>query len=53
VEIGHRSVSTCHLGNIAIRLGRKLKWNPEKERFFNDEAANRLLARPMRYPWSL
>src|SRR3712207_7790165 len=37
VEIGHRSVSVCHLGAIAVRLGRKLKWDPEKEVFVGDE----------------
>jgi hypothetical protein len=34
-------------------LGRKLKWNPEKEQFINDAEANRILARPMRSPWNL
>jgi predicted dehydrogenase len=53
VEIGHRSVSVAHLGNIAYRLRRPLKWDPEKERFINDVEANRLLWRPMRSPWRL
>ena len=53
VEIGHRSATVCHLGNIALRLGRKLSWNPEGERFVGDDEANRLLSRPMRAPWSL
>ncbi len=53
VEIGHRSASLCHLGNIAMLLGRKLKWNPDKERFIDDAAANRMLARSMRAPWRL
>lgn len=53
VEIGHRSASLCHLGNIAMLLGRKLKWDPGKERFIDDEAANRMLARSMRAPWRL
>ena len=52
-EIGHRSSTVCHLGNIAMLLGRKLKWDPEKERFTNDWAANRMVARSMRAPWSL
>ncbi len=51
VEIGCRSVTVCHLGNIAYWLNRPLKWNPETERFINDEAANRLLDRPRRAPW--
>jgi len=50
-ETGHRSATVCHIGNIAVRLGRKLKWNPEKERFINDDEANRMLSRPMRTPW--
>jgi len=53
VEIGHRSSTVCHLGNIAMLLGRKLKWDPEKERFTNDPAANRMVARSMRAPWRL
>jgi predicted dehydrogenase len=53
VEIGHRSVSVCHLGNIAIRTGRKLHWDPERERFVGDEDLNRWLSRPMRAPWHL
>ncbi len=52
-EIGHRSSTVCHLGNIAMLLGRKLKWDPAKERFTNDWAANRMVARSMRAPWSL
>ena len=52
-EVSHRSVTTCHAGNICLRLGRKLRWDPEKERFFNDEPANRMRARTMRAPWSL
>ena len=53
VAIGHRSVTLCHLANICIRLGRKLTWDPEKEEFVNDPAANRWLSRPMRHPWHL
>ncbi len=53
VEVGHRSCSVCLLGDIAMRLGRKLKWDPEQERFTNDDQANRMLYRPMRSPWQL
>jgi len=53
VEIGHRSVTVCHLGNLALRLGRTLKWDPKAEKFVGDEAANQLLDRPMRAPWHL
>ncbi len=51
VEIGHRSATMCHLGNIAMRLGRELYWDPQKERFIGDEQANRMLTRPRRSPW--
>jgi len=51
-EIGHRSASICHLGVIALRLGRKLPWDPETERFVADEEANKWIAREMREPWS-
>jgi predicted dehydrogenase len=53
VEIGHRSVSCAHLANIAMRLGRKLQWDPEREEFVNDPDANRWLFRPYRAPWYL
>jgi len=53
VEVGHRSVTVCHLGNIAIRLGRELHWDPKKELFVNDAEANMLISRPMRAPWHL
>ncbi len=52
-EIGHRSVTVCHLGNIAIRTGRKLVWDPVAERITNDEALNRWLGKPYRPPWHL
>lgn len=51
-EIGHRSASVCHLGAIALRLGRKLKWDPKREQFVSDKEANGLIERPMRKPWS-
>lgn len=52
-EIAHRSCTVCLLGEIAMRLGRKLKWNPETEQFVNDDVANKMLWRPMRSPWQL
>jgi hypothetical protein len=52
VEIGHRVSTVCHLGNIAVKLGRKLKWDPEKEQFIGDDSANEMRQiRPMRKPW--
>ncbi|UCG58231.1 MAG: hypothetical protein JSU70_01745, partial [Phycisphaerales bacterium] len=53
VEVGHRSCSVCLLGEIAMRLGRKLKWDPQRERFVNDTEADLMLSRPMRSPWHL
>ena len=50
-EVGHRTCSMCQIGHIAIQVGRKLKWDPEKERFLGDELANRLLTRYVRAPW--
>ena len=52
-EASHRSVTTCHAANICLRVGRKLRWDPQGERFVGDDAANRMLARAMRSPWSL
>jgi len=52
-EVAQRSTTTCHIGNLCLRLGRPLQWDLEIERFVNDEAANRMLARAMRAPWRL
>jgi len=51
-EIGHRSVSVCHLGVIGLRLGRKLQWDPAKQQFVGDQEANGFLSREMRRPWT-
>jgi predicted dehydrogenase len=53
VEIGHRVATVCHLANVALKLGRKLKWDPGKERFVGDDSANAMLSRKMRAPWKL
>ena len=53
IETAHRSITISHLGNIAMRLERDLKWNPEKEHFINDDGANRMLSRAMRSPWRI
>lgn len=52
-EVGHRTNSLCHLGHIAVQLGRKLRWDPDAERFPDDDEANRLLGRCLRSPWRL
>ncbi|MDY3550944.1 Gfo/Idh/MocA family oxidoreductase [Gemmata sp. JC717] len=52
-ETGHRSASICHLGNIGYRLKRKLKWDPAKELFVGDEAANKELSREPRTKWKI
>jgi predicted dehydrogenase len=53
VEIGHRSSTVCHLGNIARWVGRRLRWDPEKEVFPDDEEANTYLDRARRKPYEL
>ena len=52
-EIGHRSASVCHLANIAYKLGRPLKWNPEKEKFIGDGQANKLRKKKYRKPYKV
>lgn len=52
-EVGHRSATMCHLGNISMRLGRPLRWDPREERVIDDEEANRLLAGVSRTHWRL
>ncbi len=51
VEIGHSSLTACLTSEIAIRLGRSLKWDPVKEKFAQDAEATALVTRPMRSPW--
>jgi len=50
---GHRSCTIINLAKIAIRLGRNLKFDPVKQRFIDDEGANRLIHQPMRGPWHI
>ncbi|MGB2820522.1 MAG: Gfo/Idh/MocA family oxidoreductase [Phycisphaerae bacterium] len=52
-EVAHRSTTICHLSDIAIRLGRRLRWDPQREQFLNDDQANRMLGGAMRSPWRL
>ncbi|MDQ4140376.1 MAG: Gfo/Idh/MocA family oxidoreductase [Bacteroidota bacterium] len=51
IEIGHRSCSTCLIHQIAMKLKRKVYWDPVKEKFKNDDEANSMLSRPQRYPY--
>ncbi len=49
----HRAVTCCHLANIALRLGRKLNWDPAKEDFVDDAEAGRFLKREQRAPYAI
>ena len=51
VEVGHRSCTVCLISHIAMKLPRKLYWDPEKERFQNDDEANEMVSRPQRFPY--
>jgi predicted dehydrogenase len=53
VEIGHRSATACHLGNISARLGRKVRWSPSAEQIIGDDQAAAMLSRPYRSPWTI
>ena len=50
-EIGHRSCSACLVNHIAMKLPGKLYWDPEKERFIDNDEANSMLSRLQRYPY--
>jgi predicted dehydrogenase len=52
VEMGHRACSTCLLHHIAMKAKRRLHWDPQNERFKGDDAANAMLARPQRPPYT-
>ncbi len=53
IDVAVRSDTVCTISDIAMRLGRPLKWDPEKERFVGDDEANQRLVRAMRSPWHL
>jgi predicted dehydrogenase len=53
IEIAHRSITVAHLGNIALLLGRKLRWDPEKEEILGDPVASRMLSRAYRGSWTV
>ncbi|NHE56615.1 Gfo/Idh/MocA family oxidoreductase [Cyclobacterium plantarum] len=50
---GHRSCTLVNMGLVALRLGRSLDFDPENQRFINDEGANRLIDQPMRAPYTI
>jgi hypothetical protein len=52
-EIGHRTATICHLNNMAMKLGRTIHWNPQREAIIDDREAGRLLVPSMRDPWSV
>lgn len=52
-EVGHRTITIPHIGNIAMLLGRKLRWNPAQEKFADDTEANQMLSRKQREPWTM
>jgi predicted dehydrogenase len=51
VEGGHRSVTSCHLANIAMKLKRTVRWDPDKEDAVGDAEASALLTKHYRSPW--
>lgn len=51
VEDGHLVAVACHLANISLRTGRKLRWDPDREEIIGDREAAQHLARPYRKPW--
>jgi len=53
IEMGHRATLIGHLGNIAFKTGRKLKWDAAREEFPSDSEASKLLGREARKPWNL
>lgn len=53
VETGHRSTTAAHLGNISLRAGRRIYWDPENESIRDDAEASKLLTREYRSPWIL
>jgi len=53
IEVAHRTVTVCHLGNIAYWLNRRIKWDPQKEEVIGDAETARCLDRPKRAPWRL
>jgi hypothetical protein len=52
-EIAQRAAVICHMGSIAAKIGQPLKFDPKTERFEGNDAANAMLTRPMRGPWTI
>jgi len=53
INAAHHAIAIPHLGNISMRLGRKIRWNPDKEQFVDDPIADRMLVRSMRGSWHI
>src|SRR5207249_130611 len=51
LESGHRVATVCHLANVSLRTGRKMRWDAEKEEIVGDAEAAGMLVRPYRKPW--
>ena len=51
IEVGHRACTVCLVNHAAMKLGRKLQWDPVNEKFRNDDEANAMLSRPNRWPY--
>ena len=51
LESGHKVATVCHLANISLRLGRKIRWDAVREEIIDDQEASRMLERPYRPPW--
>ena len=53
IEQAHRSISIAHLGNISLRVGRDIRWDPQAEKIIGDDTANSMISRTLRKPWTL
>ena len=51
LDSAHRVATACHLANISLRVGRKVRWDAEKEEIVGDAEASKMLTRPYRKPW--
>lgn len=51
LESGHRVATMCHLANLSLRLGRRLRWDEKTEEIIGDAEAAKMLVRPYRAPW--